>query len=185
MAIWDLAATVGAGIFGAAKSAKAGRKARAITQQQREKNEDWYNRRMAADYTARSDYQKILNDQRDLMLQSRKRDKATNVVAGGTDASLALAKEADNAAMADIASNQAANASNYKDAVENQYMSQDNQYAQQLANSYQQQAQNIANATAQAVGSGLNLTGILTGQAKGKKNGEEEAVKAYAASARA
>jgi len=160
------AGSMAGGLFGSGKSAKAGRKARALTQEQRKSNKDWYNRRTAEDYTSRSDYQKILNDQKDMLLKARKRDKATNVVAGGTDASEALAKEADNMAIAEAQSNQAANASSYKDSVEGSYRNMDAQMTQQMINSYTGQSGQIASATGQLVGAGLNLTGTLAGLSK-------------------
>ena len=150
---------LGGAIYGAIASSKNNAKARALIQEQRDDNKNWYNTRMAEDYTQRSDAQAILNKQRDLLQEQYKQARATNVVAGGTDESLALQKAAANSAMAQTSSDLAANAASYKDNVEQQYRQQDAALNQQQAQTYQQQAQQAAQAASQVVNAGTSLMG--------------------------
>ena len=150
---------LGSAIYGAAKSAKYNNRARGILEGQIADNKAWYDTKMSQDYTARSDVQAAINRQRQILDEQYRNARATNAVAGGTDAQLALQKEAANRALAQTMTDVAANASEYKDRVENQYRAQDAALKQQQAQSYQQQAQATAQAASQAVSSGINLVG--------------------------
>lgn len=111
----------------------------------------------------RSDVQAAINKQRELLDEQYKRARATNTVAGGTDASLALQRESANRATADTMSNVAANAAEYKDNIEQQYRAQDAALNQQQAQNHQQQAAQISQAASQAVNAGIN--GVANGLA--------------------
>ena len=152
-------AALGSAIYGAVSSAKANNQARNLISQQKQSNEDWYNRKMSEDYTQRSDAQAVLNKQRQLLNEQYKTARATNIVAGGSDESLAMQQQAANKAMAQTMSDIAANASNYKDSIEQQYRAQDNALTQQQAGNYQQQAAQAAQAGSQGVAAGLNFMG--------------------------
>ena len=167
-AIGGATALAGA-IGGAIRSAQYGNKARRLIQDQRNENRRWYDRRRSEDYTMRSDAQALLKRQRELLDEQYKRARATNAVAGGTDESLALQKEAANRSVSDTMTNIAANASTHKDAVESQYRAQDALLNQQQAAELKQQSANAAQAGAQVANAGVNLLGnsIATGgQAK-------------------
>lgn len=167
-AIGGATALAGA-IGGAIRSAQYGNQARRLIQDQRNENRRWYDRRMSEDYTMRSDAQALLKRQRELLDEQYKRARATNAVAGGTDESLALQKEAANKSVSDTMTNIAANASAHKDAVESQYRAQDAALNQQQAAELKQQSANAAQAGAQVANAGVNLLGnsIATGgQAK-------------------
>lgn len=162
-------AALGSAIYGAVKSSKANNKARQLIQDQRSSNKAWYDTRMGQDYTMRSDVQAAINRQRELLDEQYNRARATNAVAGGTDASLALQREAANRATAQTMSDVAASASAYKDNIEQQYRAQDAALNQQQAQSYQQQAAQTAAAASQVVNAGL--TGVAQGlAAKGLKS---------------
>lgn len=152
-------ASLGGAIYGAIASSKANEKARALIQEQRDDNKNWYNTEMAKDYTQRSDAQAVLNKQREFLQEQYKQARATNAVAGGTDESVALQKEAANRSMAQSMSDIAADAASHKDNVEQQFRQQDAQLAQQQAQSYQQQAQQAAQAGAQVAQAGSSLMG--------------------------
>lgn len=153
------AAALGSAAYGAIKSSLANKKAKARIQDERDKNKRWYEYRMAEDVTGRSDAQSIITKQRELLGEQYKNIRATNAVAGGSEESVAAQKQAANNAVADTMSNIAADASNRKDAIEQQYRSYDSQLNNQQAILEQQQAQNIANAAGQAVNAGLGLIG--------------------------
>jgi len=157
---------LGSAIYGAIKSSKANNQARRLIQQQRDENRRWYDTKMNQDYTLRTDVQNAINKQRELLDEQYKRAKATNVVSGGSDASVALQKEAANKSLADTTADIAAAGANYKDSVEQQYRAQDAALNQQQAQSYQQQAAQTAAAASQGVNAGLNLVGQGAGEVK-------------------
>ena len=154
------AAQVGASIYGAIKSSQANKKAMGILKAQKDENKKWYEERMGEDYLQRADVQNVLRKQRELLGEQYKRARATNVVAGGTDESLAMQQQAANEIMGDTMGNIAAQAESYKEGVENQYRSTDAALAQQEMGIHQTQAQTIATAAGQ-VGKAVN--GLVTG----------------------
>jgi DNA repair photolyase len=67
-----IGAAIGAGlsiasaIAGGISSAKKNREARALQEQERRRNREWYDAEMAKDYTMRADYQNVLRRQREM-----------------------------------------------------------------------------------------------------------------------
>ena len=167
-AIIGAAAQIGSSIYGAIKSSQANKRAQQLIQNQRDENQKWYNQKMAEDYAKRTDVQNVLRKQRELLQEQYQRARATNVVAGGTDESLALQQQAANDAMGDTMANIAANASSYKEGIEQQYRAQDAALNQQQAGIEQAKAQSIANAAGQvgSAVSGLVSGGMNTARAK-------------------
>lgn len=155
------AASLASSIYGAVNSAKKNREANKLIQSQRDENKKWYNQQMAEDYTQRSDSQAILKKQREMLDEQYKRARATNVVAGGTDESLALQQQAVNKSLSDTATNIASQASIHKDNVTQQYRQTDAALNQQQVASLQQQANNTAQAAGQGVSAGLGLIGTV------------------------
>lgn len=154
-AVASLAGAVG----GTIKSAIYGKKARKLIADQRRENRDWYRRRMAEDYTMRSDAQAAIKRQRELLEEQYKRAKAMNVVAGGTDQALAMQQAAANKSVADTMTGIAANASAWKDNIESAYRQQDAALNQQQATGFQQQSAAVAQAGSQVANAGINLLG--------------------------
>ena len=150
---------LGSAIYGAVASSKANKEARKLIQQQRDDNRAWYDTKMAQDYTQRADVQAAIKKQRELLNEQYSRARRTNVVAGGTDESLALQQQAANNSLSQTMTDIAANAANYKDNVENQYRAQDAALNQQQVQTYQQQAAQAAQAASQAVNAGVNMMG--------------------------
>ena len=161
-AIIGAAAQVGSSIYGAIKSSQANKRAQEMIQNRRDENKRWYDAKMAEDYMQRSEAQNILRKQADLLKEQYKRAKATNIVAGGTDESLALQQQAANKTMGDTMADIAANASAYKDNVEQQYRAQENNLSQQQQQIYTNQANAVASAAGQAskAGAGLLASGL-------------------------
>ena len=152
-------AALGSAIYGGISSSIANNRARALIQQQRDDNRAWYNTKMEQDYTQRSDVQAAIKRQRELLNEQYNRARRTNVVAGGTDESLALQQQAANKSLSDTMTDVASQASAYKDNVEQQYRAQDAALNQQQAQNYQQQGAQAAAAASQAVNAGLNMMG--------------------------
>ena len=158
--ILGAAAQVGSSIYGAIKSSQANKRAEQLLKNQRDENKKWYDQKMAEDYTKRTDVQNVLRKQRELLQEQYQRARATNLVAGGTDESLALQQQAANQAMGDTMANIAAQASSYKEGVENQFRTQDAALNQQQIANEQNRAQAIANAAGQV---GSAVSGLMTG----------------------
>lgn len=159
-AIIGTAAQVGSSIYGAIKSSQANKRAEQLLKNQRDENQKWYDQKMAEDYTQRTDVQNVLRKQRELLQEQYQRARATNIVAGGTDESLALQQAAANDAMGDTMADIAENAASYKEGVENQYLANDAALNQQQVAIEQGNAQSIAQAAGQV---GAAVSGLVTG----------------------
>ena len=147
--ILGTAAQVGGAIYGAVKSSEANKKAMDLIQAQRDENKKWYEAKMAEDYTKRADVQNVLRKQRDLFNEQYQRAKATNLVAGGTDESLALQQQGANQTMGETMANVAAQGASYKDEAETAYRTQDAALKKQEIGVYNDQADAIAKAAGQ------------------------------------
>lgn len=162
-------ASLGSTAYGSSKSkeqADAAREAfNSETKAQRQKIQNWYNIRSNQPYTQRADVQDALTKQRELINERYKQSRATNVVAGGSEAQLAAEKEAANKAMGETIADIAAAGSANQDKLDAMYLGMDNQMSQNIANAgYQQnmqQAQQTAQAAAQASGAAVQMGGSL------------------------
>ena len=169
---------MGSSIYGAVKSSQAAKKAQDRLSGMINDNRKWYEEKMAEDYTKRADVQNILRKQRDLLSDPYQRARATNVVAGGTDESLALQQQAANEAMGETMADIAARSTEYKQGIENQYRTQDAALQQQMVGVEQNKAQAIANAAGQI---GSAVSGLTQGASKiGSKSLTPAGVHAYA-----
>ena len=119
-------------IFGGIKASKAMKKAKKNIEAQRQKNQDWYDRRYYEDATQRADAQRLLTQTDEKIKQRNRQAAGAAAVMGGTDESTAAAKAANNEALADATSQIAASADARKDNIEATYMQNDNAYAEQL-----------------------------------------------------
>lgn len=171
-AIIGAAAQVGSSIYGAIKSSQANAKAQQLLTNQRDENRKWYDERMAEDYTRRADIQNLLRKQKDLFNDQYKRARATNIVAGGTDESLALQKAAANEAMGETMADIAAQSTEYKQEIEDQFRAKDDAFNQQEVGIQQQKAQSIAAAAGQV---GSAVSGLMTGLDKNSDITKKEA----------
>ena len=143
------AAQVGSSIYGTIKSSQASKRAEQLISNQRDENRKWYEEKMAEDYTRRADVQNLLRKQKELFNDQYKSARATNVVAGGTDESLALQKAAANEAVGETMADVAAQATDYKESVEQQYRAKDDAFNQQQAEMELNRAKQIADAAGQ------------------------------------
>lgn len=165
---------LGSSIYGSVKSAQQNREALRELDARRAENKRWYEQKMNEDYTMRSDVQNVLRKQRELLQEQYQRARATNVVAGGTDESLALQQQAANEVMGDTMADIAANATAHKDAVESDYRANEAALSQQQQNIYAGQAQATSQAASQAANAGAALIGAgleMIGETEKKKVG--------------
>ena len=132
---------------------------------QRAQLQNWYNIRSNEDFTRRADQQNNFAKWRELINERYKQSRATNVVAGGSEASLAAEKESLNRAMGDAIAQSAGDAAARQDNLDRTYLGIDNQMSQNQANAAYQhgmyQAQQIAQAGSQAQGAITQMGGAL------------------------
>ena len=150
---------LGGAIYGAIKSGQLNNKARKLISDLRDKNEQWFNLKRSQDYTQRADVQAAIKRQRELLDEQSRRAEATNLIAGGTDEAVAMQKEAANRSLAQATTDIAAAGANYNDNIENQYRAQDNALANQMSQSYAQQAAQTSQAASQVVKAGIGVMG--------------------------
>lgn len=133
-------------IFGGISASKAIKKMKANVEAQKKANQDWYDRRYNEDATQRADAQAILTKTEESIKNRNKQAAGAAAVMGGTEESVAAAKEANNKALSDATSQIAVNADQRKDAIEQQYQQRDADLNNQLNNLEQQKAQAISQA---------------------------------------
>lgn len=162
---------LGSAIYGQVQSNKLNKQAQAELDARKKENQQWYNQKMNEDYMMRSDVQNVLRKQRELLNEQYQRARATNIVAGGTDESLALQQQVANKTMGDTMADIAANASSYKDNVEQQYRAQQNNLSEQQQQIYSNRAAGVSTAASQLAssGSGLLSSGLEGITTAGKK----------------
>lgn len=148
-AIIMAAAAAGSAIYGAAKSNQANREAeaklaaeKAITQAERR-------RKMYENPLDRADVQNVIRVAQQQADKIYKRAEGESAVAGSTDASKQMAKDAGNNMVADAVAKIAANDAARKDVVDAQYRADERGLTQQQIALQQQRGQNVANAAGQ------------------------------------
>ena len=125
MGLIGTALGVAGSIFGGLSASKAMKEARRQAEEQRERNDAWFDRRYNEEATQRADAQRLLT-------MTEEAARARQAVTGGTEESVAAEKEANNRALADVASQIAADGAARKDAVEAAYRDRDAELAGQL-----------------------------------------------------
>lgn len=158
-AILGAAMTAGGAIYGGIKSARANQQAKEMNEEQRQKNQNWYDRRYNEDATQRADAQRILTQTRDIIKQRNQAAQGRQAVMGGTEESVAATKEANNKALADATSHIAADAERRKDMIESTYMRNDDVNNQRLVAIEQARAQNTAKAVEGIAKAGASIAG--------------------------
>lgn len=149
--------SLGTTIAGLVGSKKQNDKAQAELDRRRQENQQWYNRKMNEDYMMRSDVQNVLRKQRELLQEQMRTARATNIVAGGTDESLALQQAQANKTLGDTMADIASNASAYKDNVEQKYRTAETGLSEQQQQIHNNRAAAITQAASQAANIGGNI----------------------------
>lgn len=152
---------IGGAIFGGISASKAMKKAKKIVEGQMKDNQNWYDRRYNEDATQRADAQRILTMTNENIRQRNQQAAGAQAVMGGTEESVAVAKAANNQALADATSQIAVNGERRKDQIEQQYM----QTKSELNDKLREIEVGKANAVSQAVQgvaqSGANMAGLF------------------------
>ena len=133
-------------IFGGYQASQAAKKAKKGIEQQRAKNEAWYNRRYNEDATQRADFQNILTKTQELLKNRAKNAAAAQAVTGGSNEALAAERAGANDAVATMMGNAALEAEKRKERIEAAYMDNDDKYQEQLNQTEKDRAAAIAQA---------------------------------------
>lgn len=159
---------LGAGIFGGISAARAARKMKENIEQQKAENQRWYDKNYNEDATQRADAQRLLTMTEDSISKRNQQAAGAAAVMGGTEESVAAAKEANAKALSDTMSSINTAAEARKSQIEQQYMAKNDNLSQQLNNMEQQKAQNIAAAVSGADDAGAGIAGAIFPEKKDK-----------------
>lgn len=162
-----LGSAIGAGlgavgsIFGGISASRAMKKIKRNLEAQKKANQDWYDRRYNEDATQRADAQRILTMTEDAIKSRNRQAQGAQAVMGGTDESVALAKQAGNQALADATAQIAVNADQRKDAIEQQYQQKDAKLNDALNEMQRGKAQAVAQAVQGVTSAGSEFSKVL------------------------
>ena len=133
-------------IAGGIASTRAANNARKMVEQEKNDNQNWYDRRFNEDATQKADAQRILSMTEESIKNRNKQAAGSQAVMGGTDESTAAAKAVNNQALSDATGTISALAEKQKNRVEDQYQQNKSVINQDLENIEQQKAQDITGA---------------------------------------
>ena len=130
-------------VLGGISASKAIKKMKRNIEDQRKKNQDWYDQRYNEDATQRADAQRVLSQTQEMLKRQTDAAAGSAAVGGGTDESVAQAKAQANDTLGNVMSNINAAADARKDEIEQTYQNNDDAYMEQLNNLEQKKANNI------------------------------------------
>jgi len=130
---------IGASIFGGVSASKAMKKVKQNLEGRVKENQSWYDRRYNEDATQRADAQHILTLTNENIRQRNQNAAGAQAVMGGTDESVAAAK----------------------DQIEAQYRETNAELNDKLMNLEQAKAQNVAQAVQGVAQAGSNMASVI------------------------
>lgn len=168
-----MAAGIGGSIFGGISSAKERRRERRRQEQELREARTEFARDYYQDMTQRADMQYLLTRQREQLMEANRAARRTGVVAGGSTAREAVAKDAAIGGMAQTMGRIGAMSQQQKQAAQNAYRSARSRYSANMSQLAQQGAnqgavlqqtagQIVAAAPRLAAGSGTTPTATTT-----------------------
>lgn len=149
--------TIASAIYGGIQSSRQNRNAQRLANEQKARNEQFYDSEIARPVTSRSDYLAMLGRQRDLLNEQYRRARATSMVAGGTDAQTALLSAGANKVLADTTAQYAGTSSNRKDSLRLQKNSMNNTLTDRQIQTYQNAGNQIATSAGQVSKAGAGV----------------------------
>lgn len=138
-----IGATIGAasglasGVLGAINSAKAAKKQQKLIDNQKAKNEGWYNRNYYQNYMDSAEAQSVMNRVSDTLRRKNEENRADAVISGATPEAALAQSESDNKVLADTGSALAAQSTAIKRNVDAQNNQNENNLMQQQLGQYQ------------------------------------------------
>ena len=135
--ILGLGAGLAGGIVGGIKSSKAAKAQQKLIDQQRAKNDAWYNRNYYQNYLDSKEAQSAIKRVEDTMRRRKQEAQATAAVTGGTQEAVLAQEENDQKLMGDVVGNLAARGDAIKRQVDAQKQAMDNDIMGQQMKQYQ------------------------------------------------
>lgn len=160
-AIIGAALSVASSVAGGISNAKARKAQKKLLEQRKRDNQSWYERKYNEDPLKRASTQRMLTQMNEQIRDRNKAAKGRQAVMGGTEDSVAAAKEANNKVMADTTSQIVAQNDSRKDAIEQQYLNRKNSLDDAEANIQEQQAGQTAQTISSVAGTAANITNAL------------------------
>ena len=161
-------ASLASSLIGGASASSAAKEAEERQRLQEAKEDAWYRRKYNENYLDTAAGQALVNRTREYAKENWKRAAGAQAVGGGTDASVAMAKEAGNKMVGDTLSNIAVADQQRKENVDNQHQQAQEKFAQMDINREMQRAQNITQASQGASNALISAAGALAGANAGK-----------------
>lgn len=152
-----IGAAVGAAgnIFGGISKNRMLKKQMQMVREQQAANQNWYDRRYNEDATQRADAQAILARTEEAIKQRNRGAAGAQAVMGGTEESVAAAKEANAKALSDATSRIAIAGEQRKDQVEQQYLAKNDALSDKLRE-LEGQKQSVLDIAGGAIGGAAN-----------------------------
>ena len=148
-------------IFGGIKASQAMRKVKDNINAEKADNEACNKAEYYNDATQRGEAQRAIEKKMEEVRKRNQQARATQAVTGGTDASVAAEKAANNQAVAETMASIAADAANRKDEIQQQYRQTKSALNANLNNMELNKAQAITQATQGVVGAGSKIAEAL------------------------
>lgn len=148
-------------IFGGISASKSMKKVKNNLEEQKQANQDWYDRKYNENATQRADAQRILTKTEEMIKNRNRQAAGTQAIMGGSEESVAAAKAANNQALAEAAAQIAVNADTRKDQIEAQYQQKDAQISDALNNLEINKAQAISSAVQGMTQAGAGIAGAF------------------------
>ena len=143
------------GIFGGISKNKMLKRQMKMLNEQKRDNQDWYDRRYNEDATQRADAQAILARTEEAIRQRNRGTAGSAAVMGGTEESVAAAKEANAKALSDATSRIAIAGEQRKDQVEQHYLAKNDALSDKLRE-LEGQKQSVLDIAGGAIGGAAN-----------------------------
>lgn len=147
-------------IAGGLKASEAMQDAQKGVEAQKQKNQNWYDRRYNEDATQRADAQAILTRTEENIRNRNRQAVGRAAVMGGTVESQQAGQAANNRALSDATAAIAADAERRKDAIEDKYLQTDNLLQSELNDMERMRAAQIAEATKGVTEAGANIANL-------------------------
>lgn len=148
-------------IFGGIQASKAMRNVKNNLNDQKKKNQDWYDRNYHADPTQMAGAQFMITKTEESIKNRNRQAAGSAAVMGGTEESVAATKAANAQAMADAAAQIAVDGERRKDAIEAQYQAKDEAIQNQLNNLEMQKAQAVSQAVGGMAHAGAGIANMF------------------------
>lgn len=120
--ILESIAGVAGSVFGGWQASKSMRRVRELLREQQRDNQNWYDRRMNQNFGQTAEAQEAMRRAREYAEELGKKAEGVRAVTGGTEESAIAAKEKAAKMVGDTAATIAANGTQAKEAVEQQYL---------------------------------------------------------------